>query len=93
MTGKKKEDKVSAKGKVLVYRNRVEVLLEKNTVWLTQNQMADLFDTERSVITKHVRNIYNTKELDRKTVCAKFAHTAEDGKVYQTQFYLSRSLI
>jgi prophage maintenance system killer protein len=87
MTGKKKEDEVPARGKVLVYKNRVEVLLEKDTVWLTQKQMADLFDTERSVVTKHVRNIYNTKELDRKTVCAKFAHTAEDGKVYQTQFY------
>lgn len=87
MTGKKKRGKVPAKGKVLVYKDRVEVLLEKETVWLTQKQMADLFDTERSVITKHVRNIFNTKELGRKTVCAKFAHTAGDGKVYQTQFY------
>jgi len=87
MAGKKKKSKVPAKGNVLVYKDRVEVLLEKDTVWLSQKQMADLFDTERSVITKHVRNIYNTKELDRKAVCAKFAHTAEDGKVYQTQFY------
>jgi hypothetical protein len=49
MTGKKKEkkeDKVSAKGKVLVYKNRVEVLLEKETVWLTQKQMADLFERD-----------------------------------------------
>ncbi len=87
MKGNKKEDKAPARGKVLVYKNRVEVLLEKETAWLTQKQMADLFDTERSVITKHIRNIYNTKELNKKTVCAKFAHTAEDGKVYQTPFY------
>ncbi len=75
------------KGEVLLYKNRVEVQLEKETVWLAQRQMAKLFNTDRSVITKHIRNIFTTKELDKKAVCANFAHTAEDGKVYQTQFY------
>ena len=72
---------------IVLYKNKLEVRLEKDTVWLSQKQMTELFDTERSVITKHIRNIINTKELSKKSVCANFAHTAEDGKVYQTQFY------
>ncbi|MDR4504888.1 MAG: virulence RhuM family protein [Candidatus Scalindua sp.] len=81
------KDRELSKGQVVIYKDRFEVKLEKETVWLNQKQMADLFNTERSVITKHVSNIFITKELERKAVCAKFAHTAEDGKVYQTQFY------
>lgn len=77
----------SSKGQIILYKKGVEVRLEKETVWLTQKHMSELFNTERSVITKHIRNIFHTKELDRKSVCANFAHTAEDGKVYQTQFY------
>lgn len=77
----------SSKGQVILYKKGVEVRLEKETVWLTQKHMAELFNTERSVITKHIRNIFNTQELNRKSVCANFAHTAEDGKVYQIQFY------
>ncbi len=57
------------------------------TVWATQAQIANAFETNRSVVTKHIRNILNDKELDAKSVCAKFAHTAEDGKTYQVQFY------
>ncbi|HAH87828.1 MAG TPA: hypothetical protein DCL60_10725 [Armatimonadetes bacterium] len=49
--------------------------------------MADLFQTERSVITKHIRNIFDSGELDLNSVCAKIAHTATDGKTYQTQHY------
>lgn len=65
----------------------LDVRLERETVWLTQKQMAALFATERSVITKHLRNVLKEGELDREAVSAKFAHTAEDGKVYQTSFY------
>ena len=61
--------------------------LEKETVWATQAQIADVFSAERSVITKHIRNIFSDKELDLDSVCAKFAHTAEDGKLYETNFY------
>ena len=57
------------------------------TLWATQAQIAEVFQTERSVITKHIRNIFENKELNREAVCAKFAHTAEDGKMYQVQFY------
>jgi hypothetical protein len=65
----------------------LDVRLERETVWLTQKHMAQLFDTERSVITKHLRNIFHSKELDEDSVCAFFAHTAEDGKTYRTKFY------
>ncbi|UCD15684.1 MAG: virulence protein RhuM/Fic/DOC family protein [Candidatus Omnitrophota bacterium] len=81
-----REEKL-AKSQIKLYKNKLVVRLDKETVWLTQKLMADLFNTERSVITKHIHNIFKTKELSRKSVCAKFAHTAEDGKVYQTQFY------
>ena len=56
------------------------------TLWLSQVQVAELFGAERSVITKHIRDIFNFKELDEKSVCAKFAHTAKDGKQYQVKF-------
>ena len=66
---------------------RLEVHLEKDTVWLTQDQMADLFGRERSVITKHLRNVFKEGELEEESVRAKFAHTAGDGKTYQVQCY------
>lgn len=65
----------------------VQVRLEGETVWLRQEQMAELFDRERSVITKHVRNVFAEGELVRDSVCAKFAHTAADGKTYQVDHY------
>jgi len=65
----------------------LEVKLKDETVWLTQAQMAGLFLTERSVITKHIHNILKFKELMEDSVCAFFAHTAADGKIYNTQFY------
>lgn len=61
--------------------------LKKETVWATQAQIAEVFQTERSVITKHIKNILKDKELDVNAVCAKFAHTANDGKTYKVQFY------
>ncbi|MFA7319575.1 MAG: virulence protein RhuM/Fic/DOC family protein [Parcubacteria group bacterium] len=57
------------------------------TIWATQAQIADVFGVERSVITKHIRNIFKDSELVEKAVCAKFAHTADDGKTYQVQSY------
>lgn len=79
-------------GEVLVYEDpdgkvRVDVRLERDTVWLTQEQMARLFGRERSVITKHLRNVFAEGELARQAVCAKFAHTAGDGKTYQVEHY------
>jgi prophage maintenance system killer protein len=76
-------------GGIAVYETpdgvRVDVRLEAETVWLTQQQMAELFGRERSVVTKHVRNVFREGELDPKSVCANFAHTAADGKTYQVE--------
>ena len=47
--------------------------------------MAELFDVDRSVVTRHLKNIFSEHELPEDSVCADFAHTAEDGKIYQTQ--------
>ncbi len=64
----------------------IDVRMEGETMWLTQAQIAELFGKERSVITKHIKNILAEEELDN-SVCANFAHTAADGKVYETQYY------
>lgn len=65
----------------------IEVYYKDKTVWCTQKAMGMLFDCDRSVVTKHLRNIFDSEELNESEVCAKFAHTASDGKTYQTQFY------
>ena len=65
----------------------LNVKLENDTVWLTQSQMAELFGRDRTVISRHVNNCFKEGELDKSLVCAKFAHTAEDGKTYNTMFY------
>ncbi len=66
---------------------QLEVALEQETVWLSQAQMRELFGRERSVITKHIRNVFNEGELERDSVCANFAHTAADGKSYQVDYF------
>ena len=65
----------------------IEVRIEHESVWLSQEQMARLFERERSVITKHLRNVFRDEELVEESVCAKFAQTAGDGKTYQTRFF------
>ena len=65
----------------------IQVIYKDETIWATQKAMATLFDVDRTVITKHLKNIFESSELQQEQVCAKFAHTAEDGKNYQTQFY------
>ncbi|HLC52815.1 MAG TPA: virulence RhuM family protein [Candidatus Nanoarchaeia archaeon] len=66
---------------------KVDVFLHKENIWLTQKRMAELFNVDRSVITKHLQNIFNSKELDQFSVSAKIAHTASDGKTYQILYY------
>ncbi|MDP8211682.1 MAG: RhuM family protein [Candidatus Zapsychrus exili] len=66
---------------------KVEVNIENETVWITQSQMSDLFSTERSVVTKHIRNILRSRELIENSVCAIFARAASDKKIYKTKFY------
>lgn len=79
-------------GNIVIYQTedgntRIEVKMEHETVWLSQAQIATLFAVDRTVVTKHLGNIFKEGELDKDSVCANFAHTAEDGKTYQTQFY------
>ena len=57
----------------------VQVFYQDETIWASQKAIAALFDVDRSVITKHLKNIFETGELLQESVCAKFAHTAEDG--------------
>jgi len=64
-----------------------EVNLKKDTVWLNLNQISELFKRDKSVISRHTKNIFDTEELNRKSVVAKFATTATDGKVYQVDYY------
>lgn len=76
-------------GQILFYTSpegetRIEVVFKGETVWLTQKKMAELFGVDRTVITKHLKNIFAESELDENSVCAKIAHTAEDGKTYNT---------
>ncbi len=66
---------------------KIEATFENDTVWLSIDQMADLFQRDRSVIGKHVRNIFKEGELDKNAVWAKFAYTASDGKDYEVDFY------
>ncbi len=66
---------------------KVEVHIENETVWLTQKAIASLFGVQRPAITKHLKNIFESNELEEKTVCSILEHTAEDGKKYQTQYY------
>ena len=78
------------KNEIILFENqgvKLEVSLKDETVWLTQKQMAKLFDKDRRTITRHIQNIYNDEELDEKSVCSFFEHTAEDGKKYEVQYY------
>ncbi len=71
----------------------IEVRVQDNTVWLTQKAISQLFDVERSVVTKHLKKIFDSGELDEKSVCAFFAHTADDGKTYRYKFYALPAII
>jgi hypothetical protein len=78
-------------GKVVLYETpngeiRLDVRLEKDTVWLTQAQMGELFRKNVRTISEHIRNIFREKELDNSSVIRNFRITARDGKTYDTQF-------
>lgn len=65
----------------------LEVRIEDETLWLTQQQIAELFGTKRPAITKHLSNIFASNELEESSVCSILEHTASDGKNYKTKFY------
>ena len=66
---------------------RVETYLHDETLWLPQKRIAELFGVDRTVISKHLKNIFESGELEEDSVSAKIAHTAQDGKRYNTKFY------
>ena len=68
-------------------RSEISVRLENDTVWLNLNQLTELFQRDKSVISRHIKSIFKEKELDKISVVAKNATTASDGKVYQVEFY------
>lgn len=68
-------------------QTEIEVQFEKDTVWLTQKQIAIIFGIQRPAITKHLKNIFLSGELDETSVCSILEHTAKDGKIYKTTFY------
>ena len=80
------------KDEIIIYQadeasTRLEVRIEEDTVWLTQSQMADLFQTTRNNITLHISNIFREKELNEISVSKDSLLTASDGKKYKTKFY------
>ena len=77
---------------IIIYRSKdghvqLDVNLAQDNLWLSQQQMADLFGTQRQAITKHLKNIFGSGELDESSVCSILEHTASDGKRYKTKFY------
>jgi len=74
--------------KIIMYQTeddltKIETTFESDTVWLSIDQMAELFQRDKSTISRHIKNIFNGGELERNAVVANFATTAADGKTYQ----------
>ena len=68
-------------------KTSIEVKLEKETVWLNLNQISELFDRDKSVISRHINNVFKENELRRNSVVANFATTASDGKKYNVDYF------
>ena len=66
---------------------KIEIFLHNETIWLTQEKISQLFGVDRTVVTKHLKNIFKNNELQEDSVCAKIARTATDGKKYPTKYY------
>jgi len=81
-----------SKNEIIIYttedgKETFEVNLKEETVWLSLNQISKLFERDKSVISRHIKNVFETEELNRESVVAKFATTATDGKVYKVDYY------
>ncbi len=68
-------------------KTKIQVILNDETVWLTQKSIAELFGVQRPAITKHLKNIFDSEELNENSVSSILEHTAEDNKIYKTKFY------
>jgi len=92
------ERRITEEAEILLYSSdegdiRIEVLYKNENIWLSQKRMAELFDVQRPAITKHLKNIFFTEELDENSVCSILEHTAADGKKYNTQYYSLDAII
>ena len=66
---------------------RIQATFDQNTVWLSIDQMAELFQRDKSTISRHIKNVFDEHELTQNRVVANFATTASDGKTYQVDYY------
>ena len=83
---------VKLNSQIVIYKDqkgniKIDVRFDGDTVWLTQNTLAELFQKDRKTITEHIQNIFSENELSEGSVCRKFQHTADDGKKYMVNFY------
>ncbi|HQG56907.1 MAG TPA: virulence protein RhuM/Fic/DOC family protein [Bacteroidales bacterium] len=83
--------KINQTGEIVIYRSKgapeIEVKLEQDTVWLDAHLIAKLFDIDRTVVVKHINNIYTTRELKENSTCAKIAQVAADGRIRKMNLY------
>jgi hypothetical protein len=85
-------DEPSPQSEIILYQTedggtRLQVRLDGETVWLSLKQLADLFQRDKSVVSRHIKNLFSDGELVRSSVVAESATTAADGKTYQVEFY------
>lgn len=84
-------NKEQPKGEIIIYKApegpEFQVKLQDESVWLSLQQMADLFSRDKSVISRHIKNVFKTAELSQNSVVANFATTGPDGKTYQVDYY------
>ena len=86
------KDEIYHKSNIIIYTTqdgmaKIETTFDEDTVWLSIDQMAELFQRDKSTISRHIKNIFTEGELQRDSVVAKFATTASDGKTYQVDYY------
>lgn len=80
------------KSNIIIYTTedglaKIETIFDEDTVWLSMDQMAELFQRDKSTISRHIKNVFTEGELQRDSVVANFATTAADGKIYQVDYY------
>lgn len=88
----KNKDEMNQKSNIIIYTTedglaKIETTFDEDTVWLSVDQMAELFQRDKSTISRHIKNVFTEGELQRDSVVANFATTAADGKIYQVDYY------
>jgi prophage maintenance system killer protein len=92
------EKRIAGSSELILYKSKdgsiqLDIKLEKETIWLNAHQLGDLFERDRTVIIRHLRNIYRTGELSKESTCAKNAQVAADGKVRQMDIFSLDAII